>query len=105
METFAPSGADATEIALGPLCTMVAQPLSAPHAPIVATKIIPFNIRSPGFDLVFNSRVITRIHSSFRSQRIALVVVPTAHRIPLTRCLRLQGGEGCSLSRHLCRAL
>src|ERR1700722_5392555 len=54
METFAPSGVDATEIALGPPCTMVAQPLSAPHAPIVASNNITFNIRSPGFSLVFD---------------------------------------------------
>jgi hypothetical protein len=54
METFAPAGADAIEIGLGPPCTIVAQPLSALHTPNVATKNIPFNILPPGFGLVFN---------------------------------------------------
>jgi hypothetical protein len=54
METFAPTGSDATEIALGPLCTMVAQPLIALHAPNVATKNILFSMLTPCSGLVFN---------------------------------------------------
>jgi hypothetical protein len=51
-----PAGAEATEIALGPLCTMVAQPLIGLHVPNVASKNIRFNMLPPNFGLVLNSK-------------------------------------------------
>jgi hypothetical protein len=47
METLAPGGVDATAIGLGPLCTMVAQPVMALHALNMATMDICLNMTTP----------------------------------------------------------
>jgi hypothetical protein len=47
METFAPGGVEPTAIDLGPLCTMVAQPVSALHAPNNATTNIRLSMYLP----------------------------------------------------------
>lgn len=47
METLAPGGVDATAIGLGPLCTMVAQPVMALHALNMANTDICLNMTTP----------------------------------------------------------
>jgi len=47
METFAPGGVDATEICLGPLCTIVAQPVIAAQAPRTVAMHSCFNVKFP----------------------------------------------------------
>ena len=70
METFAPTGADATEIALGPLCTMVAQLLIVLHAAIVATAKIPFNIQPPGLVTLSNGHSRASLAPAFLLRKV-----------------------------------
>src|SRR5579862_6349296 len=99
METFAPGGVDATEISRGPLCTMVAHPVSTAEALTIVAKSTCLNIAFSSLDL---ERVSSPGGTTDASRDIASrETTGVGHRCHVGFARRAQQSPAAIVSREL----